>query len=150
MPRYCLSPSSAALLLLAVLSACVHRQPQVVDLVRTGDYRAAIERTEHEKLSAAEIDGVTGSLILQGLVDPAATARPPYTVADGLARMERAAAAGRMQSAADLKGKFTTGINHRGGNQLLAPNAELAGCWAKVEDGKEKAAACIALRKQSR
>jgi hypothetical protein len=117
-------------------------------LVRRGDYAAAISFVEKSQLPAGEKDGVTGTLILDGLVDPSPATRPPYPLTEGFTRLERAASAGRVQSIADLRGKFTTGLNYAGKNILLPPNDALAKCWANVEAGTDKAATCITMRQR--
>ena len=119
-------------------------------LLGKGDYAGAIAFVEKSALTAAEKDGVTGTLILDGLVDPSASTRPAHPLAEGFTRMERAAAAGREQSVADLRAKFTTGINYEGKNILLPPHRALAECWANVEAGNEKATACISMRQRLR
>ena len=113
-----------------------------------GDYAGAIAFAEKSSLPHSERDGIVGNLILDGLVDPAASTRPPYSLSEGFARLERAAAAGRVQSAADLRAKFTVGINYEGKNILMAPVAALSQCWAQVEAGEQSAASCIALRQR--
>jgi len=115
-------------------------------LLQKGDYAGALAFLDKASLPAAEKDGVAGTLILDGLVDPKATTKPPFPLSEGFKRLERAAAAGRGQSASDLKAKFTTGINYEGKNSLMPPNPELATCWGAVEKGSEKAPACIELR----
>jgi hypothetical protein len=117
-------------------------------LVRKGDYAGAIAFVEASTLPASEKDGVIGSLILDGLVDPSSTTRPSYPLAEGFTRMERAASAGRVQSIADLRGKFTTGINYEGKNSLLPPNSSLAECWTGVEAGRDKPSTCINMRQR--
>jgi hypothetical protein len=119
-------------------------------LLQKGDYAGAIAFVNAAKLSAAEKDGVTGNLILDGLVDPRATTKPPFPLAEGFTRLERAAAAGRKQSIADLRAKFTTGLNFEGKNSIMPPNASLAGCWNEVASGSSKASACIEMRKKLR
>jgi hypothetical protein len=119
-------------------------------LVSKGDYAGAIAFVEKSGLPADEKDGITGTLILDGLVDPNASTRPAYPLGEGFIRMERAVSAGRTQSAADLRAKFTTGINYEGKNILMPPNEALANCWTDVEAGKEKSAACIAMRQRLR
>jgi hypothetical protein len=117
-------------------------------LVSKGDYAGAIAFVEKSNLAPDEKDGINGNLILDGLADPAASTRPPYTLSDGFARLERAAAAGRVQSVADLRAKFTVGVNYEGKSVLMAPVARLGQCWAKVEAGTQSAAFCIALRQR--
>jgi hypothetical protein len=112
-----------------------------------GDYAGAIKFVEHSALSDSEKDGTNGNLILDGWVDPSAVSRPPYPLAAGFATLERAAVAGRGQSVADLRAKFTTGINYEGKNVLMAPNPPLAECWTKVESAQEAPSTCIALRR---
>jgi hypothetical protein len=119
-------------------------------LLKQGDYAGAIAFVEKSSISPTEKDGVAGTLILDGLVDPQASTRPAYRLSEGFARMERAAAAGRVQSISDLRAKFSTGINYAGKNILMAPNPALANCWSKVEAGAEKADACIAMRQRLR
>jgi|HubBroStandDraft_4_1064222.scaffolds.fasta_scaffold400811_2 hypothetical protein len=119
-------------------------------LLAKGDYAAAIQFVEQSSLSAGEKDGVTGILILDGLADKSPASRPPFPLAEGFARLERAALAGRDQSIADLRAKFTNGINDAGKNSLMAPNPALAQCWGAVESGKKKPAACVQLRKRLR
>ena len=117
-------------------------------LVSKGDYAEAIKFVEQSALSDSEKDGTNGNLILDGWVDPNAVSRPPYPLAAGFVTLERAAAAGRGQSVADLRAKFTTGINYEGKKVLMAPNAPLAACWSKVESAQEAPATCIALRQR--
>jgi hypothetical protein len=57
------------------------------------------------------------------------------------------AVAGRGQSVADQRAKFTTGINYEGKNVLMAPNPPLAECWTKVESAQAAPSTCIALRR---
>ena len=128
--------------------ACAVQEADVAAYLTKGDYAGAIEAVSRSKVSKVEKDGVTGILILDGLADPEATTKPPYTLADGLARMERAALRGRHQSVADLRAKFTVGVNYQGRNRLMAPYRSLAECWQQVQAGSTKAAACVALRKQ--
>ena len=117
-------------------------------LLRKGDYAGAIALVDQSALAATEKDGVTGTMILDGLVDPSASTRPAFPLSEGLARMERAALGGRAQSIADLRGKFTTGVNDRGKTVVMPANAVLAECWSKVEAGGEKAGECVALRRR--
>jgi hypothetical protein len=117
-------------------------------LLRKGDYAGAIAFVEKSTLPAREKDGIIGTLILDGLVDQSASTRPPYPLAEGLARMEHAASAGRAQSVADLRAKFTTGLNDSGKNKLMPPNDALAKCWSDVEGGKQKPVMCVRLRKR--
>jgi hypothetical protein len=119
-------------------------------LVSKGDYAGAIALVEKSGLAADEKDGITGTLILDGLVDPEASTRPGFPLGEGFTRMERAVSAGRTQSVADLRAKFTTGINYQGKNILMPPHQGLATCWTNVEAGKEKATACIAMRRRLR
>ena len=155
---------SALALAAAVFSACQQRvskdappsvpATQSVDalaneftaLLRKGDYAGAIAIVEKSTLPATEKDGVTGNMILDGFVDPSAATRPKYTLGEGLTRMERAASSGRTQSIADLRGRFTTGLNDRGRTVVMPANPELATCWSKVEAGSGKAGECVALR----
>jgi hypothetical protein len=113
-----------------------------------GDYAGAIKFVEQSALSNSEKDGTNGNLILDGWVDPNAVSRPPYPLAAGFVTLERAAAAGRGQSVADLRAKFTTGINYEGKNVLMAPNPPLAECWTKVESAQEAPSTCITLRRR--
>ena len=144
------APSAAALLLLACqYPADEEQEAKAMNaLLQKGDYAGAIAFVEKSGVPASDKDGVIGTLIADGLVDREASTRPQYTLADGFTRMERAAAAGRIQSVADLRAKFTTGINDRGRNVLMPPVPELATCWTDVEEGKEKAASCIAMRER--
>jgi hypothetical protein len=119
-------------------------------LLAKGDYAGAIQFVERSKLSASDKDGVTGTLILDGLADRSATSRPPFPLSEGFAHLEKAALAGRAQSVADLRAKFTTGINDAGKNSIMPPNEALAKCWEGVESGKKKASACILMRKRLR
>jgi hypothetical protein len=113
-----------------------------------GDYAGAIRFVEQSSLSDSEKDGTSGNLILDGWVDPNAVSRPPYPLAAGFVTLERAAAAGRGQSASDLRAKFTTGINYEGKKVLMAPNPPLAECWTKVESAQEAPSTCIGLRRR--
>jgi hypothetical protein len=119
-------------------------------LLAKGDYAGAIQFVKRSSLSASDKDGVTGTLILDGLADRSATSRPPFPLSEGFARLEKAASAGRAQSVADLRAKFTTGINDAGKNSIMPPNDALAKCWEGVESGRKKASACIQLRKRLR
>jgi hypothetical protein len=119
-------------------------------LLKEGDYAGAILFVQAAKITAAEKDGVTGNLILDGHVDPRAVAKPPYPLAEGFIRLERAAAAGRKQSIADLRAKFTTGLNFEGKRQIMPPNAALAKCWTEVGAGTTKASVCMEMRKKLR
>ncbi|HLK67357.1 MAG TPA: hypothetical protein VKU19_28170 [Bryobacteraceae bacterium] len=119
-------------------------------LLQKGDYAGAIAFTETSAMASRDKDGVIGTLILDGLVDHGATTRPKASLADGFDRMERAAAAGRSQSVADLRAKFTTGVNDAGKNSLMAPLPALAKCWTDVEQGSEKAGSCIQMRQKLR
>jgi hypothetical protein len=123
-------------------------QSVFTDLLQKGDYAAAIRFVEQSPAEQREKDGVNGTLILDGWVDPNALTRPPYPLAMGFERLERAATAGRVQSVADLEAKFTTGLNHEGKNVLMPPNSALAQCWSKVQQANEEPATCIALRKR--
>jgi hypothetical protein len=113
-----------------------------------GDYAGAIKFVEQSALSDVEKDGTNGNLILDGWVDPNAVSRPPYPLTVGFVTLERAAAAGRSQSVADLRAKFTTGINYEGKKVLMAPNQPLAECWTKVESVQEAPSTCITLRRR--
>ena len=121
---------------------------QFTALVQKGDYAGAIAMVEKSSAPPREKDGVIGVVILDGLVDPSPTTRPPYSLADGFTRMERAASAGREQSIADLRARFTTGVNYEGKNILMPPNTALASCWTEVEAGTRKPGACIEMRKR--
>jgi hypothetical protein len=134
----------------SAVAPAAHDAPQLVfrDLLQKGDYAGAIRFVEQSSAAQPEKDGVNGTLILDGWVDPNALTRPPYPLATGFESLERAAAAGRVQSATDLAAKFTTGLNHEGKNVLMPPNPALAQCWSKVGQGNEEPATCIALRKQ--
>jgi hypothetical protein len=117
---------------------------------RSASAQGATEAAEFGAMTSAEKDGVTGNLILDGHVDPRAVSRPPYPLAEGFIRLERAAAAGRKQSIADLRAKFTTGLNFEGKNPLIPPIAALAKCWTEVGSGTAKASVCIEMRKKLR
>ena len=148
MPRSCRFHNSWLLAAVLLLPSCQSKSPSgdFNSLVRKGDYAAAIALVEKAELAASEKDGVIGILILDGLVDPSAATRPPFVLADGFTRIERAATAGRTQSIADLRGKFTTGLNYEGKNILMPPNEALAKCWTTVEAGNDKASTCITMR----
>jgi hypothetical protein len=122
--------------------------PQFTALLAKGDYAGAIDLTKRTDMPAAELDALLGTLTLDGLVDQRATTKPGYSIAEGLAFMETAALAGRPQSVADLRSKFTTGLNDAGKNQIMPPQPALAACWTKVEAGTEKPQVCVDLRKK--
>jgi hypothetical protein len=122
--------------------------PQFTALLAKGDYAGAIDLTKRTDMPAAEQDAMLGTLTLDGLVDQRATTKPAYSIAEGLAFMEAAALTGRPQSVSDLRGKFTTGLNDAGKNQIMPPLPELAACWTKVEAGTEKPQICVDLRKK--
>jgi hypothetical protein len=157
--RFHKSGVSVLLLLTAVLASCQTQAPppqppKAADfntLLKNGDYAAAIAWvTAAPGIAANEKDGVIGTLILDGLVDPKASSKPPYKLADGFERLEKAALAGRPQSVSDLRAKFTTGINYEGKNSLMPANEALAKCWTSVEALSNQAQACVDLRKSLR
>jgi hypothetical protein len=150
MRSYCRCLKVVSLLVGCAAWALALQEGDVSAYLSTGDYVRAIEAVLRSRVSKVEKDGVTGVLILDGLVDPDAKTKPPYTLADGFARMERAALRGRRQSVADLRAKFEVGINYQGKNSLMAPVEALASCWRQVEGGSQKAAGCVALRRQLR
>lgn len=141
------------LLLLSLASCQTPKEPAAPaadfnTLLQKGDYAGAIAFVNAAAdIPANEKDGVIGTLILDGLVDPKATTKPPYKLGDGFDRLERAVVAGRTQSVADLRAKFSTGINYEGKNSLMPANEDLAKCWSEVESGSRKPPACIEMRK---
>ncbi len=120
--------------------------PAFNQLLAAGDYSAAIDLVNRTDVPAVERDHMLGDLVLDGLVDDKAKSKPQATVADGLGLLEQAAAAGSPQAISSLRGRFETGLNSRGRNQLMAANPELADCWRTVEASEKKPAQCIALR----
>lgn len=122
--------------------------PLFSDLLQKGEYAGVIELVQKTDMPVNERNGILGNMILDGLVDQKAITRPAYTLEEGMRYMETAAAAGRIQSVSDLRGKFTTGLNDAGKGVVMPPNPDIAACWQRVEGGQEQATTCINLRKK--
>ena len=113
------------------------------------DYVAAIAAVR--RAEGAEGDAEAASLLLQSLADPHPATRPPGTVEDALAQMERAAVRSPKRDAVTIEVTMRNGVSDpASGRVLFGPQPAVADCWARVRAGNADPQTCIALRKARR
>ena len=90
----------------------------------------------------------TARLTLDRPVDPQEKTRPPFSIDDGIVRVEGAALTGNTVAVADLAATFNVGGNFRGTNVLMPAAPELASGWNAVQAAAKKADDGVSLRKK--
>ena len=115
------------------------------------DYVAATAVVRRFQDDPGEGDAEAASLLLQSLADPHPATRPPGTVEDALAQMERAAVRSPKRDAVTIEVTMRNGVSDpASGRVLFGPQPAVADCWARVRAGNADPQACIALRKARR